>query len=108
MRKGDLCLINLFLGEGHEQLGKRPAIIISDTKTGIVVVIPLTTNLNALRFPYTIAIIPDRKNNLKQESVALIFYIRSIDKSRVLKKVGIINKDFQKKIDNILKEMMSL
>jgi len=106
--KGDVCLINLAIGEGREQFGERPAIIISNTKTDIIVIIPLTTNLNALKFPYTIAIIPNRQNNLNQESVALVFHIRAIDKSRVLKKMGKISKELQKKIDNILKEMLDL
>ncbi|MBU2579306.1 type II toxin-antitoxin system PemK/MazF family toxin [Patescibacteria group bacterium] len=108
MKKGDICLINLNIGEGHEQFGERPAIVISETETDIVIVIPITSNLNALRFPYTIAIIPDKENNLYQESAALIFHIRAIDKSRVLKKIGEINKEFQKKIDKILREMLKL
>lgn len=108
MRKGDICIINLVAQAGHEQYGKRPAILISDTKTDIIVVIPLTANLDALRFPYSLAILPDKQNNLDSESVALIFHIRAVDKSRVEKVVGKINKDFQKKIDKILREMLKL
>lgn len=40
MRKGDICVVDLSLGTGHEQRGERPAILISDTKTNIVVIIP--------------------------------------------------------------------
>jgi len=108
MRRGDVCIVNLVAGIGHEQYGQRPAILISDTKTGTAIVIPLTTNLEALRFPFTLAILSDRQNNLKQESVALVFHIRAIDKSRITKIVGKINTDLQKKIDKILREMLSL
>jgi len=108
MKKGDICLVNLAVEVGHEQFGKRPAILISDTKTGIVVVIPLTTNLEALRFPYTLAVLPDRQNKLDKESAALIFHIRAIDGSRVTKVVGKINKDIQRKIDKIMREMLGL
>jgi mRNA interferase MazF len=108
MKKGDVCIINLAVGIGHEQYGQRPAILISDTKTGIVIVIPLTSNLEALRFPFTLAILPDKQNNLKQKSVALIFHIRAIDKTRVSKVIGKINAQTQKKIDSILKEMLGL
>lgn len=98
----------MIAGVGHEQYGQRPAILVADTKTGIAIVIPLTTNLEALRFPFTLAILPDGQNNLRQKSVALIFHIRAIDKSRITKIIGKINKNFLKKINKILKEMLGL
>ncbi|MBU4298587.1 type II toxin-antitoxin system PemK/MazF family toxin [Patescibacteria group bacterium] len=108
MKKGDVCIVNLAVEVGHEQFGERPAILISDTKTGIIVVVPLTSNLEALRFPYTLAILPDKQNNLEQKSVVLIFHIRAIDKTRILKIIGKINKQTQRKIDYILREMLGL
>ncbi len=108
MKKGDLCLVNLSVGEGHEQYGTRPAITISDTSIDIIVVIPITSNLNALRFPYTITLFPDKQNNLDRESVALVFHVRAIDKSRITKVIGEISKELQEKIDNILREMLKL
>lgn len=108
MKKGDICIVNLVAGVGHEQYGQRPAILISNTRIKIAIVIPLTTNLEALRFPYTLTIFPDKQNNLTQESVALIFQIRAIDKSRILKTIGKINKNLRKKINDILQEMLEL
>ena len=108
MKKGDICLINLAIEVGHEQFGKRPAILISDTKAGIAVVIPVTGNLEALRYPYTLAILPDSQNKLAKESAALIFHLRAIDKSRILKVIGKLNKAEQRKIDRMLKGMLQL
>lgn len=51
MKKGGVCIVNLAVEVGHEQYGQRPAILISNPKTGILIVIPLTSNLEALRFP---------------------------------------------------------
>jgi len=108
MKKGDICLVNLAIEVGHEQFGKRPAILVSDTKAGIAVIIPLTGNLEALRYPYTLAILPDSQNKLDKESAALIFHLRAIDKSRIIKVIGKLNKEGQRKIDRILKEMLKL
>lgn len=108
MNKGDVCLVDLLISAGHEQYGQRPAILISDTKTEIVIIIPLTSNLEALRFPYTLSFLPDNLNNLNQKSVALIFHVRAIDKSRILKTIGKIDLKSQKKIDEILKKMLGL
>lgn len=108
MKKGDICIVNVVAGVGHEQYGERPAILISDTRTGIVIVIPLTSNIEALKFPYTLTIFPDKQNNLSQDSVALIFQIRAIDKSRITRVIGKISTNFQKKINKILKEILDL
>jgi len=108
MKKGDILIVDLISGLGREQYGQRPAILICDTKTDIIVIIPLTSNLGALRFPYTLTIFPDKENNLKETSVALIFQIRAIDKSRVVKVIGRINKNMEKKINSILREMLNI
>jgi mRNA interferase MazF len=107
MRNGDICLIDLSVGVGHEQYGKRPAILISES-TNVAIVIPLTTNLNSLRFPYTIEISPDNKNNLEHPSVALIFHLKSIDKSRLIPNIGKINKTTLDNINNVLRRLLKL
>ncbi|MBU1091874.1 type II toxin-antitoxin system PemK/MazF family toxin [Patescibacteria group bacterium] len=108
MKKGDICIVKLDVGAGREQFGERPAILISDTKTKVAVVIPLTANIEALRFSHVLIILPDKKNNLKQESVALVFHIRAVDKSRIVKIIGKIDLKSQKRIDKTLKEMLGL
>ncbi len=108
MKKGDICIVDLLVGSGREQAGERPAVVISDTDTSIAVVVPLTSNAEALRFPHVSAVFPDKKNNLDVESVALIFHVRSIDKKRIKKTIGRISKNDQKKIDDILRKMLNL
>lgn len=108
MKQGSVCIVRLAEGDGREQYGERPAILISLPSTDIAVVIPLTSNLEALRFSYSLAVLPDKHNNLDQKSVALIFHIKAIDKRRIIKIIGKINKETQKKISKILKEMLGL
>ncbi|MBI3459270.1 type II toxin-antitoxin system PemK/MazF family toxin [Candidatus Azambacteria bacterium] len=108
MKKGDICVVDLFLGIGHEQNGKRPAIFFADTKTNIAIIIPLTSNIEALRFPYTLTIRPDKDNNLDEESVALIFHLRAVDNKRLSSPLGKINKQLIGKIDSILKKLLNL
>ncbi len=108
MKKGDICVIHLAAGIGHEQFGERPAILMSDSEADVATVIPLTTNREALRFHHALVILPDKQNNLKHESVALIFHIRAIDRTRISKIIGRINKKYQEKIDKTLREMLKL
>lgn len=106
MKKGDIYFVNLSSGFGHEQYGFRPAVLISPSIAGLVVVVPLTKNLEALRFPYTLSIIDSSLNNLEQNSAALIFQIKSIDKNRLLKKIGVLSPSDLKKIDLQMKKML--
>ncbi len=108
MKKGEIWIIELPFKNGREQSGTRPCIIISDTKTDMVIVIPLTSNIQALRFPNTLEIKKSLENNLEKDSIALIFHIQSLDKKRFINKVGILEDHYLKKIDELLKKLIEL
>lgn len=108
MKKGDICIVDLSLGTGHEQHGKRPAVLISDTKTNIVIIVPITSNPEALRFPHTLTIVPDKQNKLDQKSIAMVFQLRSIDKTRIIKIIGRLNKKDCDALDKIIRKMLDL
>ncbi|MAH03798.1 hypothetical protein CMI39_03365 [Candidatus Pacearchaeota archaeon] len=105
MKKGEVWILELPSKRGKEQKGIRPGIIIANTKTNMIVTLPLTSNLQALRFPNTLKIKTSKENNLEKDSIALIFQIQSLDKKRFLAKIGIIENKYMTKINNIIKEM---
>lgn len=87
-KQGDIVFIDLNTTKGHEQKGKRPAIVISTTffnsHTHMAVVCPITSNIK--EFP-THYILEDSK---KIKGSVLCEHIRSIDyKSR---KVSFVEK----------------
>ena len=106
MKKGDIYLIDLAFIFGHEQCGFRPAILMSQTVAGMIIVVPLTTNLEALRFPYTLSILENSTNNLSQNSIALVFQLKSIDKKRVNKKIGRLGNQDMTKLEKTLKDLL--
>ncbi len=108
MKKGDVCLVRLPAGVRHEQYGERPAIVLAQPTVKLVVVIPLTTNLEALRFPHTLTIEPTATNGLHQKSVALILHIRAIDVVRVVHVIGSVDAKTQRRVDAALKAMLKL
>ena len=107
MKKGDVYLFSLSDSLGHEQSGSRPGILVSDLANGMIIIVPLTSNMESLRFSNTLSILPSKKNNLKSESVALIFHLKSIDKRRTLKHLGKIDLPTQKNLNQILKDMLN-
>jgi len=95
MQRGEVWLVRLPFGPGREQSGERPAIVLQDSIQGqgspLVVVIPLTSQVAALRFPGSFTIEPSADNGLTAPSVAMVFQIRALDRSRFLRQIGKIH-----------------
>ncbi|MGA7495718.1 MAG: type II toxin-antitoxin system PemK/MazF family toxin [Isosphaeraceae bacterium] len=102
MRVGDIYWVNLPPRGGHAQAGRRPAIVaqvVEQTPSlSTVILIPLTTQLDALRFPGTVLIQPDSQNGLKRPSVALVFQIAAIDRRFLDASVGRISESAMQSI----------
>lgn len=109
MEIGDIYIIKFPSAESHEQEGTRPAVVIIDfPELPIIQIVPLTTSLKAKRFKNVLFIKPDNDNNLNQESVALLFQLRAIDKKRLDKKIGKLKDEDIKKLKDGLKSMLKL
>ncbi|MBS3134316.1 type II toxin-antitoxin system PemK/MazF family toxin [Candidatus Woesearchaeota archaeon] len=108
MKKGELWVLELPFLNGREQRGTRPCLILADTKTDMIVVIPLTSNLQALRFPHTVEIKKSGENKLEKDSIALIFQIQSLDKKRFINKIGVLEDYYLSKVDEVLKRLIQL
>ena len=79
MKPGEIWIVEIPELGGHEQDGKRPAVIIASVAKTIVTIIPFTSNKTALRFPYTCEVELTKSNGLAIDSIALVFHMRAID-----------------------------
>ncbi len=95
MNQGDVWLISLPAVGGREQAGQRPAVVLQSQSYGqnspLVVVVPLTSQKDATRFAGTVAIEADARNGLRTRSVAMVFQIRAVDRSRFRTRLGTIS-----------------
>jgi mRNA interferase MazF len=77
-RKGDFISVTFDPQSGHEQKGRRPALVVSNTlfneQTGLAIVCPLTTTHRG--YPFHVAVIrnPDVKGFVMVEQVMSIDY----------------------------------
>ncbi len=108
MNKGDIWLVEFPSSDGHEQAGTRPVIALADTEANIAIVVPLTANVQALRFPHTIEVKPSGRNGLNAISIALVFQVRALDKKRLKKQIGTLEEPLMKELDSFLKKMLRL
>jgi mRNA-degrading endonuclease toxin of MazEF toxin-antitoxin module len=102
MNVGEVYWVDFPARGGHEQAGRRPAIVAqtndASARLPTVLVIPLTTRLDALRFPGTLAIDPDKMNGLRRASVALVFQISVIDRRFISSQLGHVSDEIMQEI----------
>ena len=95
--------------QGHEQEGVRPCLIIKEFKTGdMVLLIPFTGTLNSGRFPYTTKIEKNNANGLDNDSIALVFQMKAVSKSRFIYKRGRISSSKYDNIETHIKNIFRL
>lgn len=84
MNAGDLYWVEFPARGGHAQAGRRSAIDVQSadatSRLPTVLLMPLTTQLDALRFPGTVLVEVTPENGLTRPSVALAFQLTAVDK----------------------------
>ena len=99
----DVFLINLDPTVGHEIKKVRPCLIISPNEMNdsiqTIIIAPMTTKSHP--YPTRIQIKFDKKDGW-----IVLDQIRTVDKKRLIKKLGKINKKENEIVKNVLKEML--
>lgn len=103
MTVGELYWVELPVRGGHAQAGRRPAIILQTISAlPTTLLVPLTSQLDALRFPGTILVEPDQENGLRRPSVALVFQLTAVDSLFVTSRVGNVSEQVLEEIFSAL------
>jgi len=93
IQRGEVWLANLNPTQGSEQAGTRPVIIFQENAlsrfTTTVITIPLTSNLRRAALP-TCLQSSQNEGGLAQDSVALCHQLRVLDKTRLIRKLGML------------------
>ncbi len=93
MKQRDVYLADLEPTRGKEQRGVRPVVIISgntmNDRLGIFIVCPLTSKIK--NYASCVVIKKNKENGLGVDSEVIPFQIRSLDRSRLIKRLGCIS-----------------
>ena len=91
LHRGEVWLANIDPTQGSEQAGIRPVIIFQNDIVSkfstTTITIPLTTNKRRASLPICV-MIKQGDGGLRQDSVALCFQMRVLDKTRLIKRLG--------------------
>jgi len=101
MPRGDVLLVGLPDSDKREERGNRPAIAVQAelADSPMLMVVPVTSSLGALRFPFTVKLEPSIQNGLTLPSIAMIFQLRAIDRNRLIRKIGKLESEYLAQID---------
>ena len=110
-RRGDIVLVNFNPQKRKEEISKVcPAVIVSDTSLNevldLVSVVALTTNLIEDAGILRVRIL--KKENLEQESDAMVEQLRSVSKERITKIIARASKEEMAQIEEGIKAMLVL
>ena len=108
-RRGEIWLVNFNPGRGSEQKGIRPALIVqNDTGNeyaATTIVAAITTTVKV--YPVTF-VLEKGKGGLPQRSMVNLAQILTIDKRRLLRKLGTLPDEKRGALDKALKISLAL
>ncbi len=106
---GEVWLIDLDPGRGHEQQGKRPGLVVSIEKAnraiGMAVILPMTTRDRAI--PTRVRIDPD-EGGVRQPSFIICDQIRSVSLERFQEPWGYVEAATMREVCKILRAVLAL
>ena len=111
LKRGDILLANLEPTKGSEQGGIRPVLIIqndiSNKHSPVTIIATITSKVFEKEYSTNI-FISKNDSNLDKDSTIMLNQIRTIDNSRLIKKIGLLDNFLMNKVDMAIKISLAL
>ena len=111
IKRRDIVLANLEPVKGSEQGGIRPCLIIqnniSNKYSPVIVIAAITSKKFSKEFSTNVFLLKE-DSRLDKDSTILLNQIRTIDKSRIIKKLHALDKFIMEKVDLAIKISLDL
>jgi len=111
IKKGDILLVNFEPVKGSEQGRIRPAIVIQNNILNkfspLTIVAPVTSKIYEKEYP-TNVFIKKEDSGLNNNSTILLNQIRTIDKRRIIRKLGSLDIFLMNKVNLAIKICLAL
>ena len=106
----EIWLVDLNPTKGHEQSGRRPALVVSvdlfnHGPAGLVVVLPITTKEKGI--PFHVAVNPS-ESSLKEISFIKCEDIRSVSTERLISRLGSVSSNIMAEVEDRLYILLGL
>src|SRR5699024_1903580 len=111
MKRGEIYLADVSPGQGSEQGGKRPVVIMQNDVgkkfSPTLIVAAITGKIDKANIPTHVEVNAE-KYNFKTHSVILLEQIRTIDKTRLQEKLTYLDNEKMKEVDAALSISLGL
>jgi mRNA interferase MazF len=111
-RRGEIYLTALDPTVGREIRKTRPALIIqndaSNRLSEVTIVAPITSTVRFPLSPVHVLLASDSKTGLSTTSVVVLNQIRALDRLRLIKRLGIVDKQTMEQVDDAIKISLGL
>jgi mRNA interferase MazF len=102
MKRGEVCLVSF----------DRPALVIQNDignqYSPLAIVAAITSKVSPEPFPVEVVVAPGKANGLTKPSAIRLDQIRTIDRSRVIKRLGTIDGQTMRKVDEAIRISLGL
>lgn len=114
MRRGEIWWAELAPRSGSEQHGRRPVVIVSHDSFNAtvgwrsVIVVPLSTAAKQMRRGPTAVVIDEGDGGLRELSVALCHQVTTLDRAKLVARVGALSESTLAALESGLKTALDL
>lgn len=114
MKRGELYKANLFPRSGSEQKGTRPVIVVSHdafnqtSNWRSVIVVPVSTSSSQAKRGPTAVFLPKTVAGLTSDSIALCHQITTLDRSKLVKCLGVLPDDLFTQVEQGIKSALNM
>ncbi len=106
IRRGEIYLVSFDPTVGHEIKKTRPAMIIQNDvgnrHSPLTIVAAITSTISPVPFPVEVVVAPTKNNGLAVNSAIRLDQIRTVDRQRLIKRLGAADPDVMGKVDEAL------
>ena len=111
-QRGEIYLVAFDPARGHEIQKTRPALIIQNNVGNrygsVTIVAAITSNISRVPFPVEVVVQPTKTNGLAVESTIKLGQIRSVDRGRLQKRLGLLDSAAMHQVDEAIKISLGL
>jgi len=111
-RRGEIYLVEFDPSRGHEIQKTRRAVIVQNNVgnrySPVTIVAAVTSKLSPTPYPVEVVVAPNKGNGLTMPSAVNLGQIRSVDRERLVKRLGALDAAIMRQIDEALKISLGL
>ena len=112
VRRGDIFLVSFDPTVGHEIQKSRPVLVIQNNignqYSPLTIVAAITSTISLTPYPVEVVIEPSESNGLIARSAVRLDHIRTIDRQRLIKRLGSADQAAMDQVDGAIKISLGL